>query len=40
MNTPTYAYAYKHAALDGLRRIAATGKEVRDESAERLSPKL
>ena len=27
MNTPTYAYAYKYAAFDGLRRIAAAGKE-------------
>jgi len=40
MNTPTYAYAYKYAAFDGLRRVKATGKEGRDESAERLSPKL
>jgi NAD(P) transhydrogenase len=40
MNTPTYAYAYKYAAFDGLRRVAAAGKEVRDESAERLSPNL
>jgi NAD(P) transhydrogenase len=40
MNTPTYAYAYKYAAFDGLRRVSAAGKEVRDESAERLSPKL
>src|SRR5262249_30237597 len=40
MNTPTYAYAYKYAAFDGLRRIAAAGKEARDESAKRLSQKL
>jgi NAD(P) transhydrogenase len=40
MNTPTYADAYKYAAFDGLRRVAAAGKKVRDESAERLSPKL
>jgi NAD(P) transhydrogenase len=40
MNTPTYAYAYKYAASDGLRRVAAAGKEVRDGSAEWLSPKL
>ena len=35
MNTPTYAYAYayKYAASDGLRRVAAAGKEERDESA-------
>jgi NAD(P) transhydrogenase len=38
MATPTYAYAYKYAAFDGLRRIAA-GKESLDESA-RLSPNL
>jgi NAD(P) transhydrogenase len=24
MNTPTYSYAYKYAAFDGLRRTAAT----------------
>ncbi len=24
-NTPTYSYAYKYAALDGLRRLAARG---------------
>ena len=24
-NTPTYGYAYKYAALDGLRRLAARG---------------
>jgi NAD(P) transhydrogenase len=40
MNTPTYAYAYKYAAFDGLRRIAVTGKEASNESVERLSPKL
>jgi NAD(P) transhydrogenase len=38
MNTPTYAYAYKYAAFDGLRRLAAAGKKSTDESAERLSP--
>jgi NAD(P) transhydrogenase len=26
-NTPTYSYAYKYAALDGLRRLAARGDE-------------
>jgi NAD(P) transhydrogenase len=40
MNTPTYAYAYKYAAFDGLRRIAAAGKESLDESAKRPSPIL
>jgi NAD(P) transhydrogenase len=40
MNTPTYAYAYKYAAFDGLRRIAAAGKESVDESAKRPSPNL
>jgi NAD(P) transhydrogenase len=40
MATPTYAYAYKYAAFDGLRRIAAAGKESLDESATRLSPNL
>ena len=25
LNTPTYSYAYKYAALDGLRRLAARG---------------
>jgi NAD(P) transhydrogenase len=40
MNTPTYAYAYKYAAFDGLRRIAAAGKESHDESGRRLSPIL
>jgi hypothetical protein len=37
--TPTYASAYKYAAFDGLRRIAA-GKESLDESATRLSPNV
>ena len=40
MNTPTYAYAYKYAAFDGLRRIAAAGKESLDESAKQPSPIL
>jgi NAD(P) transhydrogenase len=40
MNTPTYAYAYKYAVFDGLRRVAAAGKEASNESAEWLSPKL
>jgi NAD(P) transhydrogenase len=40
MNTPTYTYAYKYAAFDGLRQVAAAGKEVHDESAGRPSPKL
>ena len=40
MNTPTYAYAYKYAAFDGLRRIAAAGKESSDESAKWLSQNL
>jgi NAD(P) transhydrogenase len=40
MATPTYAYAYKYAAFDGLRRIAVAGKESLDESAKRLSPNL
>jgi NAD(P) transhydrogenase len=45
MNTPTYAYAYKYAAFDGLRRIAAAGKEssnesAKNESAKKLSPNL
>jgi NAD(P) transhydrogenase len=39
MATPTYAYAYKYAAFDGLRRIAA-GKESLDDSAMRLSPNV
>jgi NAD(P) transhydrogenase len=39
MATPTYAYGYKYAAFDGLRRIARAGKESLDESA-RLSPNL
>lgn len=25
LNTPTYSYAYKHAAFDGIRRLAARG---------------
>ncbi len=40
MNTPTYAYAYKYAAFDGLRRVAAAGKESHDEPAKQLSPNL
>ena len=40
MNTPPYAYAYKYAAFDGLRRIAAAGKELLDESAKWLSPNI
>ncbi len=40
MNTPTYAYAYKYAAFDGLRRIAAARKESLDEPAKRPSPVL
>jgi NAD(P) transhydrogenase len=40
MNTPTYAYAYKYAAFDGLRRLTAPGKESLDESAKRPSPIL
>lgn len=28
MNTPTYSYAYKYAAFDGLRRLAASQKRV------------
>ena len=40
MNTPTYTYAYKYAAFDGLRRIAASEKESLDESAKRLSPNI
>jgi NAD(P) transhydrogenase len=40
MATPTYAYAYKYAAFDGLRRIAAAGKESLDESAKQLSQNL
>jgi NAD(P) transhydrogenase len=39
MATPTYAYAYKYAAFDGLRRIAA-GKESLDESVTGLSPNV
>ena len=38
MNTPTYSYAYKYAAFDGLRRIAAAGKESLDESARTTQP--
>ena len=26
LNTPTYSYAYKYAAFDGLRRLATTGR--------------
>jgi hypothetical protein len=37
---PTCAYAYKYAAFDGFRRIAAAGKESLDESARRLSANL
>ncbi len=40
MNTPTYAYAYKYAAFDGLRRLAAAGKESLDDSAKQPSPIL
>ena len=40
MNTPTYTYAYKYAAFDGLRRIAASEKESLDESPKRLSPNV
>jgi NAD(P) transhydrogenase len=40
MNMPTYAYAYKYEAFDGLRRTAAAGKESVDESAKRPSPIL
>ena len=40
MNTPTYAYAFKYAAFDGLRQVVAAGKEARDEPAEQISPKL
>lgn len=40
MATPTYAYAYKYAAFDGLRRVGPAGKELFDESAKRLSPNL
>jgi NAD(P) transhydrogenase len=39
MATPTYAYAYKYAAFDGLRRIAA-GKESLDEPITGLSPNV
>jgi NAD(P) transhydrogenase len=40
MNTPTYAYAYKYAAFDGLRRIATAREEASNESAEWLSPNV
>jgi NAD(P) transhydrogenase len=40
MNTPTYAYAYKYAAFDGLRRVAAAGKESLDEPVKQLSPNV
>ena len=40
MATPTYAYAYKYAAFDGLRRIAAAGKESLGESTKQLSQNL
>ena len=40
MNTPTYAYAYKYAAFEGLRRIAAAGEESLHESVKRFSPNL
>jgi NAD(P) transhydrogenase len=40
MATPTYAYAYKYAAFDGLRRIAAARRESFDESAKQLSQNL
>jgi NAD(P) transhydrogenase len=26
LNTPTYAYAYKYATFDGLRRLATSGR--------------
>jgi NAD(P) transhydrogenase len=39
MATPTYAYAYKYAAFDGLRRKGA-GKESLDDSATQLSPNI
>ncbi len=29
MNTPTYSYAYKYAAFDGLRRLASAEREAR-----------
>ena len=28
LNTPTYSYAYKYAAFDGLRRLAADAAEL------------
>ena len=39
MNTPTYAYAYKYAAFDGLRRIAAAGKGIAVMSREPERPR-
>ena len=27
MNTPTYSYAYKYAAFDGLRRVVSRERE-------------
>jgi NAD(P) transhydrogenase len=39
MATPTYAYAYKYAAFDGLRRIGAR-KESLDDSVTELSPNV
>jgi NAD(P) transhydrogenase len=30
LNTPTYSYAYKYAAFDGLRRLAATREAARN----------
>jgi NAD(P) transhydrogenase len=45
-NTPTYSYAYKYAAFDGLRRLAASGKSERvsvakdDHNEERIRPHL
>jgi NAD(P) transhydrogenase len=29
LNTPTYAYAYKYATFDGLRRLASSGRPIR-----------
>ena len=34
-NTPTYSYAYKYAAFDGLRRLAATNRGARDATLPR-----
>ena len=34
-NTPTYSYAYKYAAFDGLRRLAATNQGARDATLPR-----